>query len=395
MAFDTGNIPCQFGAIKKSRAERAPRPTAPKAPMTGIHPIKYLRRLTGLIAAVLILAAAAHGAEAGKAFFQPLQKRLVADGFSAQRIQHLYQKPQAAFDTRSVSLFFVHSEARLNYDQFATADAVGRARDYLGTHEKSLAAAENDYGVDREIIAAILLVETQLGTMTGASNIFNALSTMAALTDPDARKVLWRALPTGRRLSRKAFEKKADKKSKWAYDELKALIRYADREGIDPTTLTGSYAGAMGISQFMPSNALRLGIDGNGDGRVDLFAHEDAIASVGNYLRHHGWARGMDNKKAYKVISALQLQFLLCSHHFENRPETQKLTMDIDTALKFIGICIPFFLATVWAMVDAAQRDFGTLGAKLLWIAVAAVPFVGFIIYFVLGARRGKKPGQA
>lgn len=302
LEFDRPNIPCQFGAIKKSRAT-APAATAPKAPMTRFKPTKYLRRLTGLLTAALMLTAAAvHGAEAGKAFFEPLQKRLATDGFSLQRIQSLYRKPQAAFDTRSVSLFFVHSEARLDYDQFASADAIRRARDYLGTHEKSLSTAEQDYGVDREIIAAILLVETQLGTMTGASNIFNALSTMAALTDPEARKVLWRAIPADRRLSRKAFEKKADKKSSWAYDELKALIRYAAREGIDPTTLTGSYAGAMGISQFMPSNALRLGIDGNGDGRVDLFTHDDAIASVGNYLRHHGWAREMGDKKAYKVI---------------------------------------------------------------------------------------------
>ncbi|MBI9084687.1 MAG: PLDc N-terminal domain-containing protein [Desulfobacterales bacterium] len=69
--------------------------------------------------------------------------------------------------------------------------------------------------------------------------------------------------------------------------------------------------------------------------------------------------------------------------------------MDWDTALKFIGICIPFFLATIWAMVDAAQRDFGSLRAKVIWMAVAAIPFAGFILYFALGMRKGKKPGQA
>lgn len=69
--------------------------------------------------------------------------------------------------------------------------------------------------------------------------------------------------------------------------------------------------------------------------------------------------------------------------------------MDFNTALKFVGICIPFFLATVWAVVDAAQREFGSLGAKVAWMAVAAIPFVGFIIYFAAGLRRGKKPGQS
>ena len=58
----------------------------------------------------------------------------------------------------------------------------------------------------------------------------------------------------------------------------------------------------MGYCQFMPSNALRLGVDGNGDARVDLFDHTDAIFSVGNYLQHHGWQSGMTRKQQYRVI---------------------------------------------------------------------------------------------
>ena len=58
----------------------------------------------------------------------------------------------------------------------------------------------------------------------------------------------------------------------------------------------------MGISQFMPSNALTLAQDGNQDGKVDLFNHADAIMSVARYLEHHGWKPGIDREKAYKVI---------------------------------------------------------------------------------------------
>ena len=255
-----------------------------------------------LLLALFVPATQAGPADPAGIFFKPLKQRLTADGFSPESVNRLFQDPRAAFDTRSVSLFFIHSEARLNYDQFAADKAIDRARAYLQDHEKALVKAQQTYGVDREIITAIILVETQLGTMTGGSNVFNALSTMAALTDPAARKALWKAIPKKRRLGRKAFEKKADKKSRWAYGELKALIRYGAREKIDPMAIEGSYAGALGISQFMPSNALRLGVDGNGDGRIDLFDHDDAIVSVGNYLRHHGWVKGMDNKKAYKVI---------------------------------------------------------------------------------------------
>jgi membrane-bound lytic murein transglycosylase B len=67
-------------------------------------------------------------------------------------------------------------------------------------------------------------------------------------------------------MSRKKFEKKADQKASWAYRELKAFLTYTEKEGMDPTTIKGSYAGAMGISQFMPSNIAPYGKDGNADG---------------------------------------------------------------------------------------------------------------------------------
>ena len=73
-------------------------------------------------------------------------------------------------------------------------------------------------------------------------------------------------------------------------------------EGVDPVGINGSYAGAMGIAQFMPSNIITLAQDGNQDGRIDLFTHDDAIASIANYLKHYGWYPGIDGEKAYKVL---------------------------------------------------------------------------------------------
>jgi membrane-bound lytic murein transglycosylase B len=106
------------------------------------------------------------------------------------------------------------------------------AQQYIVEHSGALAAAEDRYGVPREIITAIMLVETQLGTLVGNQSVFNILSTMAALDDPAVRKAFWQELPQERRLSHKAFEKKADRKSRWAYNELKALLRYVDAEKI-------------------------------------------------------------------------------------------------------------------------------------------------------------------
>ncbi len=64
--------------------------------------------------------------------------------------------------------------------------------------------------------------------------------------------------------------------------------------------------------------------------------------------------------------------------------------MILKTVIIVIALSIPFFLLTIWAIVDSAQKDFGTPGKKALWMLVAATPFIGFIFYFTLGFRKGK-----
>ncbi len=66
--------------------------------------------------------------------------------------------------------------------------------------------------------------------------------------------------------------------------------------------------------------------------------------------------------------------------------------MDLQTIAVVLGLTAPFFFGTIWATVNAAQRDFGTLGKKALWLFIAAVPFIGFIIYLIFGIRKGKMP---
>lgn len=63
----------------------------------------------------------------------------------------------------------------------------------------------------------------------------------------------------------------------------------------------------------------------------------------------------------------------------------------LKTAITFIGISIPFFLMTIWAIVDVAQKDFGTIKKKVLWGVIASIPFIGFIVYLIFGFRKGKK----
>ena len=234
--------------------------------------------------------------------FASLQSRLAGEGFDPAMLKTLFQQPDVHFETRTVSLFFMHSEARVNYDQFLSPESLQKARKYIQDHLSELKAAEDNYGVNKEVITAIMLVETRLGTYLGTSSILNTLSSLAAMRESALREIVWNSIQEDRRPSRTSFEEKANAKSSWAYQELKAFLKYTSREKIDPTTIHGSYAGAMGISQFMPSNILAYGRDGNNDGRIDLFNPTDAIMSIANYLKNFGWKPGISDEAAFNVV---------------------------------------------------------------------------------------------
>jgi membrane-bound lytic murein transglycosylase B len=134
-----------------------------------------------------------------------------------------------------------------------------------------LQRAEERYGVPGEIIVGIVGVETFYGRITGNFRILDVLATLAF------------DFPAGRR-DRSAFFRA----------ELEEFLVLCQREAMDPTQPKGSYAGAMGLPQFMPGSVNRFAVDFDGDGRIDLQGSAaDVIGSVANYLAAHGWNRGM------------------------------------------------------------------------------------------------------
>jgi membrane-bound lytic murein transglycosylase B len=140
----------------------------------------------------------------------------------------------------------------------------GRA--FLATHRDALKKVEADTGVPAELIVAIIGVETNYGKITGSYRVLDALYTLGAHYPP--RQPFFRS-------------------------ELGNLFALAREEALDITALKGSYAGAMGFGQFMPSSYRRWAVDGDGDGRRDLWGSlPDVFASVANYFVAHGWKRG-------------------------------------------------------------------------------------------------------
>ncbi|CAB1061886.1 Membrane-bound lytic murein transglycosylase B precursor (EC [Olavius sp. associated proteobacterium Delta 1] len=237
-----------------------------------------------------------------KHYFEPLQKKLIQDGFDSEKIKSLYDRPQVHFEADGVTVLFTYSESKVNYDQFSNDWSIRKAKKYMAKHQDDLVRTEKAFGVDKNVITAILLVESSLGKTLGTRSALNTLSTLASLMYPEARSEFYTMIPKAKKTSRKKYEKSAKRKSKWAYGELKALLEYADQEGFDPAGMPGSFAGAMGLAQFMPTSILAYGKDGNKDGTVDLLTHADAMASIANYLKRHGWRPGISRKKAEKVI---------------------------------------------------------------------------------------------
>lgn len=150
--------------------------------------------------------------------------------------------------------------------KFLTPDLIDAGSRFWTQHAADLARAEQEYGVPAEVILGILGVETRYGRNTGSFRAVDALATIAF--DGERRQEYFR-------------------------DELKELFLLARDKGIDPLVIKGSYAGAVGLPQFMPSSYRKYAVDYDGDGVIDLLGSpSDAIGSIASYMRAFGWVTG-------------------------------------------------------------------------------------------------------
>ncbi len=161
---------------------------------------------------------------------------------------------------------------------FLKPERARAAAEFYSVHRDTLHRAEAELGVPVEIILAIIGVETYYGRNKGSFRVIDALATLG-LDYP--------------------------RRAEFFLGELESLFLLGKAESLDPLALKGSYAGAMGYGQFIPSSYLAYSIDFDGDGRRDLLENPvDAIGSVANYLARHGWDANLGI--AHPISSASQ-----------------------------------------------------------------------------------------
>lgn len=193
-------------------------------------------------------------------------------------------------------------ESKAIYQRINTLAAQKNALGFYNQHRRYFKAAEQRFGVDKEIILAILQIETQCGKNTGNEPIFYWLSRLVSAGFPpniryNVKESKEEPKPTYRELEERA---------EWLEEEfmphLLSLINTSNELQVKPISITGSKGGAIGLPQFLPGNIKKFGVDGDLNGVINLFTPADAIFSVGNFLKSHGWNKGLSVKEKKKVI---------------------------------------------------------------------------------------------
>jgi membrane-bound lytic murein transglycosylase B len=212
-----------------------------------------------------------------------LQYSLVRHGVDKDFVSKTFADSRNSFMPDVVrKIAYLRKETPDIYKKFLRPEVAAQGRDYLAEHRRTLSRAEAQYGVAPEVIVAILTVESGLGNTTGRYSVFNVFASLAVMDTPEVIRELDLSPSLKDRLKKKAA---------WARRELQIFLDYCYSQHLDPFQFKGSWAGAMGFCQFLPSSLKGCGVSASGKGPVDLFTHDDAIFSIACYLHKSGFKR--------------------------------------------------------------------------------------------------------
>ncbi len=207
------------------------------------------------------------------------------------------EQSKRAFDPSNLNLVVelnvLGFMSRGDYSGHYSERAIRKSREFLKKHHKTLATAKKTYGVPESVIASLLWVETKHGTHVGKYKVLDVYFSLLQADHPDVLRTTLSTVAARSPASLSEYTQKATERSQlkaeWALKELKALSKIQRKRAKNVSKLLGSYAGAFGIPQFLPSSYLAWAKSHQGRLHADLFNVNDAITSVGHYLKTNGW----------------------------------------------------------------------------------------------------------
>lgn len=238
-------------------------------------------------------------------FFRPVITELTKRGADTNFIYSLLADSKTQFNERFVKINVTGYLSKTDYSHNYNRASVKSSNEFLQEYMDILTKCEEIYKVPKEIISAIIWIETKNGKFLGTNHVPSVFLSTALAEEQyfidlniKAMKETFKGDDEERYQLEQKIIKRAGTKSNWAMNELLALEKMSKISPIPVNDLMGSWAGAFGIPQFLPSSYIKWAVDGNGDGVVNLFTFEDAIYSVANYLRENGWGRSRESQRA-------------------------------------------------------------------------------------------------
>lgn len=236
-----------------------------------------------------------------------VEELLVVEGLDPSQAHSIMQDPRISVcpDIIIKNLFFSNPKGTVKKPDVMKIEPrqIERGRAFMKQHADRLSAVEKRFGASPRIITAILIVESRLGTYPMPYNVVNAYANLAFMLDPDYwKEVQDRYAAAYPQLYDDATIARSKRKAKWAVGELCYLVHIANHLDIDPLSISGSFAGAMGPAQFIPSSFWIFGFDGDSDGMVNPFNMADANFSMGLYLKKYGWREDAPLEQKRKAL---------------------------------------------------------------------------------------------